>query len=66
MEFWHSFGSFQQGSINVGRMDINLPSYCTTDLRICFSICENPVFSCRGSYSITGVYKGIQFLLFLL
>ena len=23
MEFWHIFGSFQRGSITVGRMDIN-------------------------------------------
>ena len=26
MEFWHIFGSFQRGSITVGRMDINWPS----------------------------------------
>ena len=26
MEFWHNFGSFQRGSITVGRMDINWPS----------------------------------------
>ena len=66
MEFWYSFGSFQRGSITVGRMDINWPSYCTTDQRLCFCICENPVFSCRGSYSITGGYTGIHFILFLL
>ena len=23
MEFWHIFGSFERGSITVGRMDIN-------------------------------------------
>ena len=57
---------FNGGSMTVGRMDINWPSYCTTDLWLCFRICENPVFSWHGSYSITGVYTGIQFLLFLL
>ena len=35
MEFWHIFGSFQRGSITVGRMDINWPSlsifYATVD-----------------------------------
>ena len=35
MEFWNIFGSFQRGSITVGRMDINWPSllifYATVD-----------------------------------
>ena len=31
MEFWYIFGSFQRGSITVGRMDINWPSL----LKIC-------------------------------
>ena len=35
MEFWHIFGSFQRGSITVGRMDLNWPSlliiYATVD-----------------------------------
>ena len=29
-----------------------LRSYCETDLRLCFRIGKNPVFSCRGSYKI--------------
>ena len=29
-----------------------LPGYRKADLRLCFRICKNPVFSCRGSYYV--------------
>ena len=28
-----------------------LCGYCTADLRLCFRICQKPVFSRRGSYT---------------
>ena len=32
-----------------------LRSYCAADLRLCFRICKNPVFSQQGSYSIDSI-----------
>ena len=29
-----------------------LRSYCAADLRLCFRICKNPVFSQRGLYGV--------------
>ena len=40
-----------------------LGGYREADLRLCFRICKKPVFSIRGSYSKSGVNRGINYFL---
>ena len=44
---------YYQSSENKGADQLR--GYCEADLRLCFRICQKPVFSRRGSYSKTGV-----------
>ena len=39
-----------------------LRGYREADLRLCFRICKNPVFSCRGSFyvCVEDIYFGIN------
>ena len=34
-----------------------LRSYREADLPLCFLICENPIFSCRGSYEVFNLFS---------
>ena len=52
-------GLYYQCSENKGADQLR--GYREADLRLCFSICKKPVFSRRGSYNKTGVYRGIHY-----